>query len=368
MKPLSHIIAALLLFLVCAITARAEDEVTYTQVTKQSDIAAGGEYILLAQVSERIYYATGFTSPAFTCSEKTNAKPITNPLTLTLVATSTDGRFFMFDGAKYYYATSSSSISSSNTNVENDNYRLWDITIAADGQAVIKAYDSSGTAAGSNSRLYYSGGTYKRISYGPNDTTNKLYLYRKTTVQPTVSVTVSELGYSTFCCDKALDFSNSSITAYTLTLNGTDIALTSITKVPANTGILLYKEGGATEDIEVCTDELEAIVGNALSAVSSTYTVGDDERIYVLSAFDGVVAFYRAEAGLELPVGKAYITLPDDDTNAKCLSFSQLLPTALTTANTPVSQRPGYNIHGQRVNSCYRGIIITDGKKRITSR
>lgn len=366
MKHLCYIATALLLLLIGAVTAQAEDKVTYTQVTQQSEIVAGGKYILVAEVPDHTYYATAFSGSAFTCTEKTAANPITNPLTLNLIAKGTDGRFALFDGERYYYAISYSKLSSSNTDIENDNFRLWDITIAADGQAVLKAYNNNGEAAGANSRLYYPG--KKNISYNSDATTSKLYLYRVTTPVQKVSVTVSELGYSTFCCDKALDFANSSITAYTLTLNGTDIALTSITKVPANTGILLYKEGGATEDIDVCTDELEAIVGNDLNAVSSTYTVGDDERIYVLSAFDGVVAFYRAEAGLELPVGKAYITLPDDDTNAKCLSFSQLLPTALTTVTAPDKRKAGYNIYGQQVDDSYRGIVITDGKKRMVSR
>lgn len=362
MKHLCYIATALFLLVVCATKAWAEDGVTYTQVTEQSQIVDGGEYILVVEANDRIYYA----QKDFKCVEATKSKPINNPLILKFIETGSNRRFFLYDEAKYYYISSNGSIISSITNIENDNYRYWDITIATDGKLTMIAYNSNNERYGTRIMSY--NGTNKIINYSTSSS-GDLYLYRVTTPAQKVSVTVSELGYSTFCCDKALDFSNSSISAYTLTLNGTDIALTSITKVPANTGILLYKEGGATEDIDVCTDELEGITGNALSAVSSTYTVGDDERIYVLSAFDGVVAFYRAEAGLELPAGKAYITLPvDDGTEAKYLSFGQLLPTALTTANTPVSQRPGYNIHGQRVNSCYRGIIITDGKKRITSR
>lgn len=367
MKHLCYIATALLLLLIGAVTAQAEDKVTYTQVTQQSEIVAGGKYILVVERIidgvENTFYANSFVNPNFLCSTK-----IDPSLVLTLYSTDKEGTFFLKDATRLFHLIDSGSLAASGDTASE--YRYWTITIADDGQIVMKVGDKNFDPTTSKSRLFYSGGTNRYISYGSGKaaSNSSLYLYRVTTPAQKVSVTVSELGYSTFCCDKALDFANSSITAYTLTLNGTDIALNTITKVPANTGVLLYKEGGATEDIDVCTDELESITGNALSAVSSTYTVGDDERIYVLSAFDGVVAFYRAEAGLELPVGKAYITLPDDDTNAKCLSFSQLLPTALTTANTPVSQRPGYNIHGQRVDDSYRGIVITDGKKRITSR
>lgn len=370
MKHLYNIATALLLLIVCATTAWAEDDITYTQVTKQSQIVDGGEYILVAKRilndEENTYYATSFAS-TFSCTKETKPNQITNPLVLTFVAKGTEGRFFIYLGTQNFYATSYNKTTAANNDDENSNYRFWEIKIGDDYQATMRAYSSS-EVSGINSRLYYSGGSNMLISYGPGDALGDLYLYRKTTPTQQVSVTISDVGYSTFCCDKALDFTDSGIEAYTATVKGYDINLNRIMKAPANTGLLLYKEGGTDEavNVNVCAEETESVVGNQLNAAVTAYTVRDSEKIYVLSNIDNKLAFYPAETGLEIPAGKAYIRLSGEapQASAKCLSFSHLQPTSITTVSSQHDDAT-FNISGQQTDSSYRGITIRNGKKTV---
>ena len=85
----------------------------------------------------------------------------------------------------------------------------------------------------------------------------------------TVSKTIGTAGYATFCSASALDLSTSTgLTAYIAKKDADNkVTFTPITKVPANTGILL-KGAAGDYTISTTTDATENVTGNVLQGVT----------------------------------------------------------------------------------------------------
>ena len=269
-----------------------------------------------------------------------------------------DGYYTIYDGTGYLYAASSSANQLKiQTNI-TDNGR-WSITIK--GDATIKAQ-------GSNTRNWMrnNGELFSCYSTGQD----AVYLYEKAgEATPTESVTVSAAGYATYASDNALDFSGSSINAYIAIADGTTgVTFTKVTKVPANTGVLLYKDGGATESIPSLAGAASDVTGNVFlrGTGAAVASVVDDLHNYILNKpSEKPIGFYKA-AGQTVAKNRAYIqidestpvkgfiALPGDDATAI---------ESLTPNPSPVSEGSIFNLAGQRMSKLQKGINIVNGKK-----
>ena len=209
------------------------------------------------------------------------------------------------------------------------------------------------------------------VAVGTGDGTSDYFDYalvRKTGEAITSQdVTIGASGYATYVTPYAMDFTSSSIKAFTVsaidTENGT-VTLEQVSTVPANTAIIVK---GSTASVSVCNSA--AAVTNSL-----TYSVTDIEYseaaasvYYVLAQQDGKVVFAPVTSGT-IAAGKGYFTVAQPQTgNAKALALSMpdSTPTvvseveAATVSNSPIY----YNVAGQRVNADVKGLIILDGKK-----
>ena len=178
----------------------------------------------------------------------------------------------------------------------------------------------------------------------------------------TVKIAVTAAGFATFSCDKALYFENENIAAYTATVNGGEITLTKVTKVPANTGLLIRSLAGgkANEDIIVLSSAPE-IKNNALHATTKDM---DDEALagkYILANGSKGVGFYKAGSGASLKAGQAYL---EAGTSAKAFFAIEGVPTGINAVeNADADTNVIYNLSGQRVNNAFKGIVIKNGKK-----
>ena len=123
----------------------------------------------------------------------------------------------------------------------------------------------------------------------------------------TVSKTITSAGYATFCSDKALDFSGvAGLTAYIITgtESGNTLALSAVSSVPANTGVLL--EGAAG-------DYMIPVVSTSSTDVSENKLVGvtEDTPIaakagYVLMGSPSV-GFYKNNNEFTVGANTAYL-------------------------------------------------------------
>ena len=191
--------------------------------------------------------------------------------------------------------------------------------------------------------------------------TFKFYKY-----QVSVPVTVSELGCGTFASDYALDFSASEIRAFYATESGDNLIFHEVEKVPANTGVLLYKVGGASDNIPVYSGTADAVTGNAFvrgTGAAVSYT--DDDKNYILFDGDDGLGFYKANNN-PVATDRAYIHVPVS-VNVKCFLLDlENDPTGIRSMEEVRGMMEDgviFNLAGQRLQKMQKGINIVNGKK-----
>lgn len=183
-----------------------------------------------------------------------------------------------------------------------------------------------------------------------------------------ISTTVTTLGYASFSWPKALDFTNSGLTAFIAKdCSGGNLKLEPVTKVPANTGLILKGTAGSenTYALETTTEDTEDVSGNLLSPTSTeAYTVASD-NIYVLSNLDdGKAGFYKAASGIQVGKYKSYLQYP---TQGARLSF--VFDEEATAITSVVDKAPTedkcYDLQGRLVTKPAAGMYIKNGKKYV---
>ena len=183
----------------------------------------------------------------------------------------------------------------------------------------------------------------------------------------TISTKVTTLGYASFSWPKALDFTNSGLTAFIAKeCDGSNLKLTPVTKVPANTGLILKGTAGSenTYSLETTEDETDDVSGNLLkSNTTGEYTVASDD-IYVLSNLDnGTPGFYPANTGIHVGQYKSYLQY--SSTARMGLGFDEGTSAITDRQQKTVNDNRYYNLQGQQVNRTGKGIYLLNGKKIV---
>ena len=178
--------------------------------------------------------------------------------------------------------------------------------------------------------------------------------------------------YTAFSYDKPLDFTDSELTAQIVTsASGTT---QTVTKVPANTGIIVGLAEATTEaktiSVPVCAGETDAVTGNMLVAVLEATTVqqsAEGNINYVFGKSGGKEQFFKVRAaGMEVPANNAYLAIPE--AQAKGIDVIGLNGDATgisTIENADMQNGEVYNLQGQKVNRAQKGVYIVNGKKVI---
>ena len=233
------------------------------------------------------------------------------------------------------------------------------------------SYENNISIDEGNADIVSSGGAYLRYNSASNQTRFRYYKSSSYTGQHAIqlykkveSVTVTTAGYATYCSENALDFTGTAITAYVGKINGTALTFTPITQVPANTGLLLVAEGGATVDVPVIASAPELTITNCLTGVNEATTLNEND--YILNVVNGGAGFYKAGQYKALGAHKAYIPA---EAGAGVKSFFIDLEddaTGISLMEDGRSQMEDgviYNLAGQRISKMQKGINIVNGKK-----
>ena len=192
-----------------------------------------------------------------------------------------------------------------------------------------------------------------------------------------VPVSVSSAGYATYVnSDYNLDFSETAIKAYKVKVNKKGVAtMTKVDAVPAGTPVLLYAEGGETEDIPVTTGAA-AVIDNDLVAGTSTTasegvpTIDGDYTNMILNNIDSKIGFYFAN-NQKVATNRAYLHIDTDLAPDAVEGSRMVMVFADETTGIQVVNSEGltvngfYNLSGQRVNQPTKGLYIVNGKKVI---
>lgn len=198
---------------------------------------------------------------------------------------------------------------------------------------------------------------------------------------PAVTISLpADYIYSTFSSELDLDFTgNADVEAYIAYSNdGKNVTLEQVTKVPAETGLVLKKKSGAAttatvpvlEDIySITPDEQEVLERNRLVAV-----VGEPYSVEVLLAggnayvLESDTKFSKVVEGVttgELAVGKAFLVYNGGSSKMNILDGEA---TAIKGVEVKATRTDNavYNLQGVRVNKpTANGLYIINGKKYL---
>ena len=247
---------------------------------------------------------------------------------------------------------------------------------APEGTVITKVFFTQSNATADD--LTSSAGEYTSATHTWNGSTSSVtftrpsggssYLqFTKISVVLAGSVSISDAGLATFACDVALDFSGATgVEAYIAKESAGAITLTKVTKVPANTGVLLRSTSGSAvaKDVPVAatTDD---VTGNIfVRGTDAAVATGTGPYNWILSKKSGVVGFYHANgntvaknrAYLQTSTASARINLNFDDEDATAIE-------AVKTQNVENGQF--FNLAGQRVAQPTKGLYIVNGKKVV---
>ena len=183
----------------------------------------------------------------------------------------------------------------------------------------------------------------------------------------TKPVSVTSVGYATYCSEANLDFEGTGITAYVGTRSGDKLTFSPITQVPANTGLLLVCAGGKTADVSVIASA-PAVADNCLKGVTTAKTLEADDYILNVKVVDGEkkAGFFKAGTHTSLAANRAYIPASVVDPGVK--SFALDLEDNAdgieeTLSDSLLKGENIYNLAGQRLSKMQKGINIVNGKK-----
>ena len=177
-------------------------------------------------------------------------------------------------------------------------------------------------------------------------------------------VTVSEVGYATYCSANALDFTGAGVKAYVGTVSGGNLTFTPVTMVPANTGLLLYKEGGATVNVPVIASA-DPVGTNCLTGVNEATTITSED--YILNKVGENVGFYKAGSFTSLAAHRAYITaLAATKIKNFVLNFDETDGIVEIMRNGDNEKMSAiFDLSGRRVSKPTKGIYVKNGRKFI---
>lgn len=179
-------------------------------------------------------------------------------------------------------------------------------------------------------------------------------------------VTSDDYKYSTLVSQYPLDFTNSGLKAYLAKYNNGTVTYTDVTKVPANTPVLVYGDEAkeyATDFLKQ-SDTADDVTANGLQGSATAETACDGTQ-YGLGVVDGQLGWYKMESG-SLAAGKAYLTI----TAAGAKSF-YAIPSTIVTGISTVSAAAAktdnafYDLMGRRVYAPQHGVYIHNGKKVV---
>lgn len=221
------------------------------------------------------------------------------------------------------------------------------------------------------------GGTYRyEVGYVGSD--NYLHSLAKThelIVWPAnVTKTMNNYGWATYSSEYPLDFSETGLEAYIVTgSNGNAILKEPVTKVPANTGLVISGTAGAEFTIPLTLDTPDDVSENKMVAVSEQITLEkatDGNENFVLSVQSGKVVFARINNdAATVRAGQAYLVLPTDvaapwlaidGDEEETTSLREMRNGEIGLGNAQY-----YTLDGRRVSEPTKGIYIVNGKKVI---
>lgn len=208
-----------------------------------------------------------------------------------------------------------------------------------------------------------------------------VYLYKRSggiytySLGKSKQVTITTAKYGTYCSDEGLNFSETGIKVYIAKVVGNEVQLTEIEDgiIPANTGVMTYKDVTTDEVISVPVQKTSAtITDNEMVGLTEKTAVpwtSDGKYNYILQKDEGKAKFFKA-TGSQLIANRAYLHTSfavTGEAHALEIVISDGETTGITqTENTKEQQcEKCFNLLGQQIERTTKGLQIVNGRKKM---
>ena len=203
----------------------------------------------------------------------------------------------------------------------------------------------------------------------------------------TKNITLSDIGYATFCGPNTYTISSGTAKVYYASaISDNSITLTQTTnnRIPASQGVILVGDANASLTLKSAENAEITVSGNLLVANLAAYNLKASSLIsdgsststyynYTLGKDGSSPVFKHSSGNGDLAANKAFLRTTvnvEGSSSAKLdLVFEDNSETtgieALDSEATFNVQRPMYNLAGQKVGKSYKGIVIVNGKKYL---
>ena len=168
-------------------------------------------------------------------------------------------------------------------------------------------------------------------------------------------------SYATFCAPFGVTVADTKANTLEMNDSKTRVTLNEIAEVPANTGVLLVNETGATTATVTINDAAAATVANnALVGTLAPHAKAAGDLF--LGNNEGVVGFYDW-AGTSLAANRAYIPAATA-AGVRALLFDNTT-TGVNAATLNNASQKVFDLQGRRVQKAQKGLYIVNGKKVV---
>ena len=211
-----------------------------------------------------------------------------------------------------------------------------------------------------------------------------VYLYKRAgmpgvySLGKSKSLNIGSAKYNTYCSNEGLDFSGTGAKVYKAKVVGNAVKLTEIEGgvVPANTGVLVYKDVNETVTLNIPVTLTDVTVtDNELIGVTAVTTIPwevDGKYNYILQkdTEDGKAKFFKA-TGKKLVANRAYLSTAYDVNDSGALEMvfegeEEDVTGVMSVAKPQTTVKlEVYNLAGLRVAQPTKGIYLVNGKKYI---
>lgn len=172
---------------------------------------------------------------------------------------------------------------------------------------------------------------------------------------------VNGKSYATFCAPFGVTVADTKANTLVMDASKKFITLNEIAEVPANTGVLLVNETGATTATVTINDAAAATVANnALVGTLAPHAKAAGDLF--LGNNEGVVGFYDW-AGTSLAANRAYIPAATA-AGVRALLFDNTT-TGVNAATLNNASQKVFDLQGRRVQKAQKGLYIVNGKKVV---
>ena len=254
-----------------------------------------------------------------------------------------------------------------------DTWDVYEQGVGGDQSAITGGFAISqhGTPANKMNRRWQSsanGGTDYRMAYWTGGSDNGSTFTVSQSSLPNIGLnTVNGKSYASFFVDYPVVVTSDNVKVYTGTVhnNSLDMEEAGDKIIPANVGVVLISETGATTAEISISDGAGTLESGSLTGTTTGQNITGSQSDYLVLGRDAEdktkVGFYRP-SGTQIPANKAYIYLGGGSVQGLAFNFDGAT-TDINSISATTDKQEIYDLSGRRVMKANKGLYIINGKK-----